>query len=75
MITKAPRYVPILTGLFWIGISIIILIFWPPPDGFLYWIRGVVFTIPAFVGLHSLKIGIFASDNRVRNLTEGNADR
>jgi hypothetical protein len=74
MIAKAPRYVPILTGLFWVGISIAILFIWPAPDGLLYWVRGVIFTLPAFFGLHSLKIGLFASDKRIRNLTAGNPD-
>lgn len=69
MIARAPRYVPILTGLFWLGISIGILSIWPTPDSLLFWIiRYVVFTIPCAVGFHCLKDGFFASDERIREM-------
>jgi hypothetical protein len=73
--TIKPRYVPIITGLFWVAVSIGILMVWETPsDWVLYWVRGIVFTLPAFFGLHSLKIGFFASDERVERLTRGEPD-
>ena len=69
---KSLRYVPILTGLFWIAVAICVLIAWqPPPEGALYWVRGALFSLLAFFGLHSLKIGFFASDSRIDRLTKG----
>ena len=70
-----PRYVPILTGLFWVAVAIGILVVWQQPEGALYWVRGLVFALPLLFGLHSLKIGFFASDERIDRLTRGEADR
>ena len=65
----APRYVPILTGIFWIAVAIGILFVWREPEGVMYWVRGIVFVAPMFFGLHSLKIGLFASKKRINRLT------
>jgi hypothetical protein len=73
-VTIRARYVPILTGLFWVSVSIGILLVWRDAEGILYWVRGAVFALPALFGLHSLKIGLFNSDERIDRLTQGKDD-
>ncbi len=60
---KAPRFVPILTGIFWVFLSILLL-FWHP-DGILYYIRNFLGACMLLFGINSLKIGIFASDKEI----------
>jgi hypothetical protein len=69
--TKLTRAVPIITGLFWITVAICVLLVWRQADGILYLVRGVIFALPAFFGLHSLKIGLFDSQERIERLTRG----
>ena len=72
--TIRARYVPILTGLFWVAVSIGVLLVWRDAEGALYWVRGALFALPAAFGLHSLKIGLFASNERVDKLTQGKGE-
>jgi hypothetical protein len=64
------RHVPIITGLFWIGVSLVVLFLWRAVDGFMYWVRGVVFGLPMLFGLHSLKVGLFGSDQQVKRIID-----
>jgi len=71
MSERAPRYVPAITGTFWIAVAVAIIALWPAPDGLLYWVRGVVFALPFLFGLDSLRTALFASDEQVRLLVDG----
>lgn len=60
---KGYRFVPILTGLFFIGIGI--SIFWVFGNNILTWILG---GLPFIFGLSCLKIGLFGSQRLLDNM-------
>ena len=70
---KAPRHVPIMSGFFWLTVSILLL-FWHP-EGFLYYIKILLGGGMMFFGLHSLKIGFFASDKEIELRVAGLSDK
>src|ERR1700692_4831555 len=65
------RWVPILTGVFWTAVAVAIFVIWHPQEGFWYWVHRVGVSLPLAFGLHSLWIGFFLSNDRVRNLVAG----
>jgi hypothetical protein len=70
---KAPRHAPIVTGFFWLTISILLL-FWHP-EGILYYAKILLGGGMMFFGLHSLKIGFFASDEEINLRVAGLSDK
>lgn len=68
---RAPRYVPAITGIFWVAVAVGVIAFWPPPEGILYWVRGLVFALPLLFGLGSLRDALFASDEQISRAVDG----
>jgi hypothetical protein len=64
---KPPRYVPIVTGLFWVAIAVALL-FWNPESVLWYWVRNIIGGAACVFGLRSLWIGFFSPDEKLRNL-------
>lgn len=66
--TLKPRYVPIITGFFWVAIAVAILAIWREPSGILWWVRSIVFGLVATFGLYSLRIGFFDSESKIKGM-------
>jgi hypothetical protein len=73
---KTSRFVPYVTGFFWIIVSLAMLVIWPEPEGgFMYWIRYIVGGFIFVFGALSLRVAIFASDEEVDRVMSGKAIR
>jgi hypothetical protein len=69
------RYVPIVTGLFWIAVSIVALYLtarlWPAPqDSWLHTVQIIVIMLPATHGMISLLRGLFSSEQSIKHTLE-----
>ena len=73
MSKKVSRFVPYATGIFWVSVSLGILLVWREPTGFMYWVRNGLTFLPLFFGLNSLRRAIFASDEEIEGLMKTSA--
>ena len=64
----ARRIVPFVSALFWIAISIAIIVFWPEPGGLMYWVRVAVTGSLFVFGLSCLWDAFFASAAKLDRL-------
>jgi hypothetical protein len=66
------RYVPILSGIFDLIVVTGLLLFWSPePVGFWWWVRSGLLTLFVYMGIGSLKRGLFASDTEIALMVAG----
>jgi hypothetical protein len=66
------RYVPILSGIFDLAVVFGLLILWSPESGGLWWwVRGVPVALFTWMGIGSLKRGLFASDTEIARMVAG----
>jgi hypothetical protein len=68
---RAPRHVPLISGVVALAAATTLLVLWAAPSGFFYWVRGAIFTLLTWFGLWDLKVAAFASDDQVRRATAG----
>lgn len=72
---RAPRYVPLTSGLVYLAGAISVLVFWTEPsDTLLYWTRGAAFSVLAWLGIWNLKVAAFATDRQIWRATSANDD-
>ena len=72
---RTQRYVPIMSGIFDLAIVLGLLLFWSPEfGGFWWWVRGGLFALFAYMGIGSLKRGLFASDTEIARMVAGEYD-
>ena len=75
MIGRAPRRVPLISGLLCLAGAISALIFWTAPSSDpLYWLRGAIFGLLAWIGIWDLKVAAFASDDQIQRATSGDVE-
>ena len=72
---RAPRYVPLVSGLVSCAAAISLVLFWQPPDssGF-YWIRNLIGTALAWYGIWQFKVAMFATDDQIWRAAAGDVD-
>jgi hypothetical protein len=71
---RAPRYVPLVSGVVALAAATTLLALWTAPSGFSSWVRGTIFALLTWFGLWDLKVAAFASDDQVRRATGGDVD-
>jgi hypothetical protein len=74
MTERAPRYVPLVSGVVALAFAVALLALWKTPAGIFYWVRGLIFGLLAWYGLWNLKVAAFASDDQVRRAVSGDVE-
>lgn len=70
----AHRYVPIVSGLFWIAVGAVLwYLLYSTENTFWGWARWAVSIAPMIFGVDSLRCGLFGSDKEIRTLVSGEA--
>jgi hypothetical protein len=72
---RAPRYVPLVSGLVGVAGAISVAVFWPAPNSAgIYWIRNAICGVLAWYGIWQFKAMIFATDEQIWRAATGNAE-
>jgi hypothetical protein len=74
MSARAPRFVPLISGVVALAIAVAVLAIWTAPTGFLYWVRNGIFGLLTWYGLWDLKIAAFARDDQIHRATSGDVE-
>jgi hypothetical protein len=72
---RAPRYVPLVSGLVSCAAAIFLAVLWQPPtsSGF-YWVRNGIGAALAWYGTWEFKVAIFATDDQISRGVAGDVD-
>jgi hypothetical protein len=74
MSERAPRFVPLISGIVALAIALAVLAIWSAPTGFLYWVRNGIFGLLTWYGLWDLKVAAFASDDQIHRAASGDVE-